>query len=68
MSKRALTILIAAVLVVGAAAAVVATSLGTGSGGAEGHRMPGGQTMQGAMPAPAHEMKDGSTMDGADMK
>ena len=64
MTKRALTILIAAVLLVGAAAAVIAVSVTGDSGGPQGHSMPGGQTMEGSMPSTTNEMKEGPAMEG----
>jgi len=62
MTKRALTILVVAILLVGGATAVIASSIG-GSDASSGHVMPGGQIMNG-------ESMDGSqthTMSGSEM-
>ena len=63
MTKRALTILIVAVLVVGGATAAIASSLG-GSENSPTHVMPGGQPMNGES---MHTMSDGQTMSGSEM-
>lgn len=68
MTKRALTILIAAIVAVGLATAVIASSVGGDGDGSPSHAMPGGQTMTGeSMTNTTHGMGDGSTMDGEDM-
>ena len=73
MTKRSLTILIVAVLVIGFAAAAIASSMG-GSDEAATHVMPNGQTMEGQgmddgsmgeMPTTQHEMPSGKTMPGS---
>ncbi|MFP5362419.1 MAG: hypothetical protein ACLGI5_06795 [Thermoleophilia bacterium] len=63
MTRRALTILIAAVVAVGFGTAVIASSLGGGGGDGGSHVMPGGQTMTGTM----QQMDDDSGMEGMDM-
>ena len=47
MTKRALIILIAAVLAVGFATVAIATSIGGDDSNQPGHTMPGGETMEG---------------------
>ena len=47
MTTRALTLLIAAVLIAGGAVAVIASSLGESHRSSSSHVMPNGQTMQG---------------------
>ena len=64
MTKRALTLLIAAIVVVGLGTAVIVSSLGGSSDGSPSHAMPGGQTMTGeSMTDTTRGMDDGSTMD-----
>ena len=63
MTKRALTFLVVAVLLVGAAAAAIATSLG-GNGSTSMHTMPKGQTMDGGS---MHTMSNGRSMSDAEM-
>jgi hypothetical protein len=69
MTQRALTILIAAVLGIAAVTAILATSIGGGSGsGAQVHQMPDGRTMTGPMTGTGtHRMGDGSLMPDAEM-
>ena len=55
MTRRALTILIAAVVAIAFAAAVIATSVG-------------GNDDSTVMPAGTHRMDDGSTMSGSSME
>ena len=68
MTKRALTILLVAILVVGGATAVIASSIG-GSDPAPTHAMPNGQTMKGDSMdnSQRHSMSDGQTMSGSEM-
>ena len=47
MTKRALTMLVVAILLVGGATAVIASTLAAG-GNTPTHSMPGGQTMSGS--------------------
>ncbi|SEH16232.1 hypothetical protein [Thermoleophilum album] len=63
MTKRALTILIVAVLAIGGATAVIASSL-TGGGDEPVHTLPSGETHTGEMPTGTHEMDDGTSMEG----
>jgi hypothetical protein len=63
MTRRALTILIAAVVAVGFGTAVIASSLGGGGSDNGSHVMPGGQMMTG----PMQQMDDDSGMEGMDM-
>ena len=67
MTKRALTMLIIAVLLVGGATAVIASSIGAGDQAASTHVMPGGQTMQDDNMKRSHTMSNGETMSGTDM-
>lgn len=67
MTKRNLTIVLAAVVVAGLATLVIATSLVGGSNGSMNHSMPNGQMMNDdAMGSSAgtgsHEMSDGESM------
>lgn len=69
MTKRALTILVLAVLAVGGAAAVIA---GTVTGGDSSkaqpvHTLQDGRVHTGPMPSGGHQMNDGQVMDGQDM-
>ena len=63
MTKRTLTLLIAAILGVGAVTAVLAASVGGGDSSAT-HMMPNGQTMQGSG---MHTMSTGTTMSNDEM-
>ena len=63
MTKRALTILVVAVVAVGGATAAIATSLG-GDDAPAAHTMPNGHTMEGGS---MHTMSDGHSMSGAEM-
>lgn len=62
MTKRALTILLASIVLLAGATAVIAGTL-AGDDGTPSHQMSDGQKMS----APSHEMDDGSTMHGSDM-
>ena len=75
MTKRGLIILIVAVLAVGGAAAVVASSIGDSTSEPAMHMMPNGGTMDGEsmggsgeMPGSEHQMPNGQTMGGSDSK
>jgi hypothetical protein len=70
MSKRTLTILIAAVLVVGAGTAALAAALGGGDDAEPMHTLEGGKVHTGPMPSTTpmpgseHQMEDGQMMPG----
>ena len=64
MTKRTLTLLIAAILGVGAVTAVLAASVGGGDDSSSTHMMPNGQTMQGSG---MHTMSTGTTMSNDEM-
>lgn len=66
MTKRALAALITAVVVVGFAAAVIASTVG-GSDKPSVHTMSGGKPMTGTMTTPTHQMGNGETMTGEQM-
>lgn len=59
MTRRTLTVLVVAVLAIGAVTVALALSVGGSDNGSTTHVMPNGQTMQGAG---MHTMPNGSTM------
>lgn len=65
MTKRALTILAIGIVLVGGAAAVIASSIGGGDNASATHTMPNGQTMTGQ--GMTHTMSNGQTMSGSGM-
>ena len=73
MTKRGLTILIVAVLVVGLASIAIAGSVGGDSDGEATHVMPGGEVMEGSTmetdteSSPTHTMEGGEVMEGSAM-
>ena len=69
MTKRALTILVIAVLLVGGATAVIASSLGGGDASPATHVMPNGQSMNGDRMdgSSMHTMPNDETMPDSDM-
>lgn len=69
MTKRSLTILIVAIVLVGGATAVIASSLGGSDTPSASHVMPDGQTMnEGGMgTTQMHSMPDGQAMSGSHM-
>lgn len=72
MTKRALTILIATLVIVGFAAVAIAGSVGSDSDTGASHVMPDGQTMEGAAMGadaepPTHTMEGGEVMEGSTM-
>ena len=65
MTKRALTLLIIAVLVVGIAAAAIASSVGGSNKPAPTHLMPNGRAMGGE--SMTHTMSNGQAMSDSNM-
>ena len=66
MTKRALTILAAAVLTVAALTALIASSVGGDASNQPVHMLPSGETHTGEMPTTTHQMEDGESMEGTD--
>lgn len=64
MTKRALTILVIALLLVGGTTAAIATTIGGSDGSSVTHVMPNGMTMN---DDGMHTMADGETMSGSQM-
>lgn len=67
MTRKALTILLAAVAAVAVGAVLLATSL-SGGHSSSMHTMPDGQKMDGSAMTGGHTMSDGTAMSGSGMK
>ena len=66
MTKRSLTILIVALVLIAGATVAIASSVG-GSGNGAQHMMPGGGMMTGETMSGTHRMPSGEAMDGTEM-